>query len=205
MRHQRARAVDRLAFLVAGDDQADRAGQGVCARHCSDEGRDRAFHVDRAAPVEQVAMAGGREGVARPALARRHDIDMAGKGEVPARPGRLHRQQVLDRRVLAFSVEEARDREAERRQHGLEAIEHRARRRRHRRTGDQRLGKRHGIGEVERIGHRAALAKATAVGKPGTAIILFVIPAKAGIQGTAKCPGGVGSRFRGNDGESHGR
>ncbi len=51
MAHQRAGAVDGLAFLVAGDDQADRAGQRIGARDGGDEGRDRALHVNRAAPV----------------------------------------------------------------------------------------------------------------------------------------------------------
>ena len=56
-----------------------------------DEGGDPALHVDRAAAVEQAAADLGRERVARPALARRHHVEMAGEGEMRARRRRASR------------------------------------------------------------------------------------------------------------------
>ena len=50
-----------------------------------DEGGDPALHVDRAAAVEQAAADLGRERIARPALARRHHVEMAGEAEMRAR------------------------------------------------------------------------------------------------------------------------
>src|SRR3546814_3770507 len=65
MLHQRAGAEDRRAFLVAGDDQADRSRLDRRCGRRGDEGGDRALHVDRAAPVEQIAADFGDERVAR--------------------------------------------------------------------------------------------------------------------------------------------
>ena len=63
-----------------------------------DEGGDAALHVDRAAAVEQAAANLGRERVARPAVARRHDVEMAGEGEM-RRARSAGREQILDRAV----------------------------------------------------------------------------------------------------------
>ena len=90
-----------------------------------DEGGDPALHVDRAAAVEQAAAHLGRERVARPALARRHHVEMAGEGEM-RRAGAARREQILDRPVRRLAGDEAVDREAERRQRRLEHVEHRA-------------------------------------------------------------------------------
>ena len=47
-----------------------------------DERGDSALHVDGAAAVEQPALDLGNERVARPALAGRNDVEMAGKAEM---------------------------------------------------------------------------------------------------------------------------
>ena len=49
---QRPRAVDRGAFLVAGDDEADRSRLGGQSGDRGDHAGDRALHVDRAAPPD---------------------------------------------------------------------------------------------------------------------------------------------------------
>ncbi len=80
---QRAGAVQRGAFFVTGDDKADRARFD---RHIGDGGdhrRNRALHVDRAAPVQQFTAHFGGERIGCPAISRRHHIQMPGKGKVP--------------------------------------------------------------------------------------------------------------------------
>ena len=90
-----------------------------------DEGGDAALHVDRAAAVEQPAADLGRERIARPAVARRHHVEMAGEGEM-GRAGAARREQILDRPVRRLAGDEAMDLEAERRQRLFEHVEHRA-------------------------------------------------------------------------------
>ena len=83
------RAVDRDPLLVAGDQQADRAGEAVAARRHKplgggDERGDRPLHVHRAAAAQfAVAQAGG-ERLERPALdrPRGHDIGMPGEAQI---------------------------------------------------------------------------------------------------------------------------
>ncbi len=125
---QRAGAVNRGAFFVAGDDQADRA----CVRRnlvqSGNKGRDAALHIDRAAPVQQVAANFGHERVAVPAIAGRNDIDMAGKGEMAALCF-TDREQIFDRRamrriVVAFARNEPLDGETQRQEHRLKRVEH---------------------------------------------------------------------------------
>src|SRR5690606_34910118 len=100
---QRAGAVDRRAFLVAGYDHAERAGLARNLRRRRDHRRHRALHVDRAAPVEQVAAHLGREGAAGPALARRDHVEMPGEGEMARALGSAaDGEAVLDRAALAF-------------------------------------------------------------------------------------------------------
>jgi hypothetical protein len=79
------RAVDRRAFLVAGDQEGDGQGRvGMGRQEFLDRhhhGRDRGFHVGGAAPVHlSVAMA-GRERVAEPLVERAggHDVGVAGE------------------------------------------------------------------------------------------------------------------------------
>src|SRR3546814_5081185 len=68
------------AFLIAGDDQADRAGQvfGQVVQG-RDIGGDGALHVDGSAPVEQLAANLRPEGIARPAIARRDHVQKIGR------------------------------------------------------------------------------------------------------------------------------
>src|SRR3546814_11870214 len=59
---------------------------------------DRPLHVAHAAPIKQAALDSRGERIGRPAIARRHDIAMAGKGEM--RPAlAAHREQILDRAI----------------------------------------------------------------------------------------------------------
>jgi hypothetical protein len=151
---QRQGAVFRRAFLVAGDHEADRAGLG---RHLGGRGnhrRDRALHVDRAAPVEQRAAPLGQERSAGPALPRRDDIEMPGESEMARalRPP-ADREQVFDRTVGRLAGNRAVHREAQRREAGLEAVEHQPGCRGDAGAGDQRFGQRDGIGG---LGHAAA-------------------------------------------------
>ena len=167
MGHQRAGAVDGIALLVAGDEQAERARLGICPGACDggDKGGDGALHVHRAASIEQLSAPLRAEGVAGPALAWRHHVEMAGEGDMFARAARAHRQQILDRGILAVPIEEALHCETKRDEHRLQAIEHSARRRRDGGAGDQRLGERDRIGEGGRGNHRAALDQLRADGK----------------------------------------
>jgi hypothetical protein len=82
-------AVDGGGFLVAGDEQADRAAESLPARrqkprHRGRETGDRAFHVGGAAADEDAVPSRGGEGVGRPAgkIARRHHVGMAGEAEI---------------------------------------------------------------------------------------------------------------------------
>ena len=140
----RAGAVDRRAFLVAGEQQADDALAGG-TRGGGDEGGDRALHVDRAAPVEQIAANFGREGARGPAFARRHDIEMPGEGEMRA-AGAAHRDHILDRPVGRLADREAIDREAERGEQRLHRVEHMAGGRGHAFASDQCFGQSDRIG-----------------------------------------------------------
>ena len=140
---QSARAVNGRAFFVAGDNQADRTRfrRNVVQRR--DEGGDAAFHIDRAAPVQKVAAYFRHEGLAAPALAGRNDIDVAGKGEM-ATFAFADSKQILDRSAMrrvdvAFARNEALDSKTKRHQHGLNRIEHRARRGRNALASDQLL------------------------------------------------------------------
>ena len=82
-------AVDRDAFLVAGDQERDRAfrlaavGREVVERR-GDLAGDRAFHVDRAAAVEHAFVDLARERRMAPArlVARRHHVGMAGEHQM---------------------------------------------------------------------------------------------------------------------------
>ena len=77
-------------FLVAGDEQRDRAALGPAAIGREIIGRrghkagNAAFHVDRAAAVEHVALdlAAERRMLPRLLVARRHHVGMAGKHQI---------------------------------------------------------------------------------------------------------------------------
>lgn len=82
-------AVDGDVFLVAGDQERDRslwpaAMGGEMIEHGGDRAGDAAFHVDRAAAVQQAAfdIAGKRAVAPRVCVARRHHVGMAGKAQM---------------------------------------------------------------------------------------------------------------------------
>ena len=153
--------MDRRAFLVAGDDQAEHAGIGGDALRGGDETGDRALHVDRAAPVQQVAADLGGEGAAMPALAGRDDVEMAGKAEMApavAADRGARGEQVFDRAAvfgigIVAAVDEAGDGKPRRAQHRFDRVEHRAGR-----GGDAFGGDQPG-GEVDRVGGRGRIHK----------------------------------------------
>ena len=81
------RAVHRRAFLVGGDEQADRALVVRMLRDKILDGRDkrrqRALHVGGAASVQEAVAHRGRERIAGPFFFRTggHDIGVTGKGD----------------------------------------------------------------------------------------------------------------------------
>ena len=86
-------AVDGNVFLVAGDQERDRAvavSAGLAAvggeifQHRRDAAGDAALHVDGAAPVEETVLDVARERAMGPCalVARRHHVGMSGKGDV---------------------------------------------------------------------------------------------------------------------------
>ena len=81
------RAVDRGAFFVAGDEEADRAREralGDEAQGGGDRGGDAALHVAGAAAPELAVRDFARERVEPPErlVAGRHDVGVAGEGEI---------------------------------------------------------------------------------------------------------------------------
>ena len=86
------RAIDRDAFLIAGNQQADRARHLAAARRQElresfDETRDGAFHVRRTAAKERIVDDLAGERILRPGvtLADRHHVGMAGVAKVGCR------------------------------------------------------------------------------------------------------------------------
>ena len=106
-RQQRFENLEALVAQIAAD--AARAEQllgsagGVGVGQApADEGGDRPLHVDRAAAIEKIALDFRDEGIGPPALARRHDVAMPGKGEM-RRTLPADREQILDRPVGGLS------------------------------------------------------------------------------------------------------
>ena len=96
------RAVDRRAFLVAGDEKAERSGKRPLGDEAQGGGHscgDAAFHVARAAAPELAVGDLGREGIEPPArdLAGRDDVGVAGEDEIGP-PAPVPSMQVQDRR-----------------------------------------------------------------------------------------------------------
>ncbi len=95
--HDRNRAKAGGAFLVAGDDEADRA---EIVRHVlerADKSGDAALHIHRAASVKQIAPDFRHEGVAGPAFTRRHNVEMPGKGKMAcSRPAFPDGKKIFD-------------------------------------------------------------------------------------------------------------
>src|SRR4029077_20621805 len=89
-------AVDGRAFLVAGDQETDRALRRMTldvACRGRGEGRNSGFHVDRAAAIESAVLDLRRKGIMPPQhrIARGHDVGVPGKAEM--------RRSVADPRV----------------------------------------------------------------------------------------------------------
>src|SRR5690606_33810028 len=93
--------VDGGAFLVAGDQQRDRALEralfGDVTGDGCDEAGNAALHVDRAAPVHETVGYLGGKGWMRPCrlVANRHDVGVTGEHQVRAVAGQA-RVEVLD-------------------------------------------------------------------------------------------------------------
>ena len=80
------RTVHGRAFLIARDQQAERAGKRAAAAakeagRGGDKARDRPLHVGRAAPIKRLIHDLGGEGIDAPALARAHGHDVGVPGE----------------------------------------------------------------------------------------------------------------------------
>ena len=108
------RAPGRIAFLVAGDEQRQRAGGVAEARQRGDIGRDGALHVVGAAADQQPVLDPRLEWVAGPAFARGHDVEVAGEAEM-RRTLAPNRDHILGRPVGRLAQHPAVAGEAERR------------------------------------------------------------------------------------------
>ena len=158
-------AVDRDAFLVAGDEKADRAAEIRAARaeklrRRRREAGDRALHVGGAAADEHAVAHRRRERIARPGLARpgRHHVGMAGEAEIaPARADpRIEIEDRLgagSRKFLQLAAK------AELRQLGGEMRQRAGIVRRDAGPRDQRLGQRQRVNRCGRGRSRRAAAR----------------------------------------------
>src|SRR5215831_5748076 len=101
------RAVDGDVFLIARDQEGDRAAAvfsrlaaagGEIAEHRGDAAGDAALHVDSAAAVEEAVFHLAREGSMAPGglIARRHHIGVTGKRDV--------RRRVSDARIEIVDI-----------------------------------------------------------------------------------------------------
>ena len=105
-----ARAVDRGPFLIAGDEQADRAVDLAAARldiveRRGGEAGDGALHVRRTPAIEATVVDLGREGCVAPQreIAGRDHVDMPGEAKI-RRPVADAGVKIVDRR-RAFVLE----------------------------------------------------------------------------------------------------
>ena len=101
-------AVQRRAFLVAGDQEGEGAGGFTVRQHLGnggDPGGDPALHVHRAATVQDAVPDLGVEGLGGPLIrgAGRDHIRMAGETQV-GRGGPAPGVQILDPRMDAFAA-----------------------------------------------------------------------------------------------------
>ena len=120
------RAVGGIAFLVAGDQQRQRALGLSDPRDGGDEGGDRALHVVGAAADQPAVDDLACERVDAPAFAGRDHVEVAGEAEM-RRARAADRHHVLGRPVGRLAHHPAVHGEAERRQRRLEHVEHLAR------------------------------------------------------------------------------
>ncbi len=153
------RAVDRRAFLVAGDQQADGtvefATLGQESRDGRDKGADSALHIRRAPAVENAVRDLGPEGRLAPAgrFADRDHVDMAREAEIRrarAEPG----IEIVDP-VRALSEGQACAGEAHSAEDALQHIERAFIGRRHARAADQLPGQ---LDRIDGAGHGSILS-----------------------------------------------
>src|SRR5262249_56746326 len=94
------RAVEPRAFLVAGDEQRQRAAWFPGAEkneRSGDEAGDAALHVDGSPPIERAAVDDAFEGWMQPAclVTGRHHVGMTGEDEVRL-AGAYRCEEILD-------------------------------------------------------------------------------------------------------------
>ena len=152
------RAVNRDAFLVAGDQKRERAVFRLAAVGAEiiesgrDEAGDAALHVDRAAAVNLVVRDLAAKGRMLPGrlVARRHDVGMTGEHQIGlfAADARI---EVFDRRRAGLGKRHAMHRKAGFRQHILQIGERAAFLRRHRAAADKIARNGDGIGRHRRL------------------------------------------------------
>src|SRR5439155_10633473 len=151
-------AVDRDAFLIAGDEERDRACRLPAAgaeviearRHRASDG---ALHVDGAAAVERAVENLAGEGRMRPAgsVARGDHIGVAGEHEVRGAAADAG-IEIVDRIGARFDENHAMGGKARALQETFEHAERAGLRRRHRGAAQEFTGKRNGVGGLD---HRA--------------------------------------------------
>ena len=130
-------AVGGRAFLVAGDEQADRAGAGGGGGDGGDEGGDGALHVAGAAAEQHAVADFTAEGIGGPGpLPFRHHVGVPGKTQM--RPGLAAAGEQVGR----GAERQAPDAEAERLQRASQHVLRAAIGGRDRAAADQRLGER---------------------------------------------------------------
>ena len=157
------RAVDGLAFLVAGDQQADGPRKAVIPgfkkpRRGGGETGDRGFHVRRAAAVKPVALDLGGEGIDGPfvRVAHRHHVGVPGETEV----GRLIADagiEVLDLGRMVGGKGQPVTGETELVERRLQDVHGAFVGRRHGRTADQGLGKVDGVHDTAQSRSRSLM------------------------------------------------
>ena len=140
---QLLRAVHARPFLVAGNEQRDRAFDLAAVlrevlEHGGNEGGDRALHVDRAAAVEMAVgeLPGKRPEPPGIGIARGHHVGVAGEDEMRRREPDA-RVEVLDVRRAFLGERHAIDGKARRLEHARQHRKRAAFGRRHRAAADQ--------------------------------------------------------------------
>ena len=187
-----ARAVDGGAFLVPGDEQADRArdvvalGLGEIEGGCGEAG-DGALHVGSAPSVKRAVLDHPGEGRIGPQalIARRHHVGMPGEADM-RRPRADAGEEIVDRRRAVLAESEPPAVEAAFCQGPLQHVERAGVFRRHARAADQVFGKLNRT--FARLGHGGAPCflpiciaawRGGSEGQMGLALKLRVVPACA--------------------------
>ena len=158
------RAVDRDAFLVAGDEQRERAFFRLAAvggkmlERSGDETSDAALHIDCAAPIKRVARDVTAERRMPPCrlVARRHHVGVPGEHQI--RPCVADAGiKVVDRRGAGLGEGGTMHGKSRLRECLLQISERPALCRRHRPAADEIAGNRDGIGAHGLQGHELPL------------------------------------------------